>query len=52
VVAALALIALVAGIVSDDTNGSFWTRHSLLSGVVASVIVVMLSIGVVAALPE
>lgn len=43
----LALIALVAGIVSDNTNGNFWARHSLLAGVASSVIVVMLSIGVV-----
>ncbi|HUE61405.1 MAG TPA: hypothetical protein VMO88_17685 [Acidimicrobiales bacterium] len=47
VVAVLALIAFVAGIVSDNTNGDFWARHSLLAGLVASVIVVILSIGVV-----
>lgn len=47
VVAVLALIAFVGGIVSDETNGNFWARHSLLAGLVASVIVVMLSIGVV-----
>lgn len=45
--AIVALIAFVGGIVSDETNRSFWTRHSLLGGLVASVIVVMLSIGVV-----
>ena len=47
VLAALALVALVAGIVSDQTNGSFWARHTLLAGLAASVIVVMLSLGVV-----
>ncbi|HEX4865662.1 MAG TPA: hypothetical protein VFV02_16455 [Acidimicrobiales bacterium] len=47
VVAALALVAFVAGIVSDNTNGDFWARHSLLAGLASSVIVVMLSIGVV-----
>ncbi len=47
VAAALALVALVAGIVSDSTNAGFWARHSLLAGLAASVIVVMLSIGVV-----
>jgi hypothetical protein len=46
-VAALALIALVAGVVSDFTNGHFWARHSLLAGLAASVIVIMLSIGIV-----
>ena len=46
-VALLALIALVGGIVSDNTNASFWARHSLLAGLASSVIVVMISIGVV-----
>lgn len=46
-VAVLALIAFVGGIISDNTNGSFWARHSLLAGLASSVIVVMLSIGVV-----
>ena len=47
ILAILALAAFVAGIVSDDTNGAFWARHSLLGGLVASVIVVMLSVAVI-----
>jgi hypothetical protein len=43
----LALAALVAGVVSDFTSGTFWERHALLAGLVASVIVVMLSVGVI-----
>lgn len=45
--AALALLALVGGIVSDALDGSFWTHHSLLAGLVASVIVVMLTVALV-----
>jgi hypothetical protein len=45
--AALAVLALVAGVVSDHENGPFWARHALLSGIVASVVVVMLSIAVI-----
>jgi hypothetical protein len=45
--AGLAVTALVAGVVSDFTNGSFWGRHPLLAGLVASVLVVMLSVAVV-----
>jgi hypothetical protein len=45
--AALALLALVGGIVSDALAGSFWADHSLLSGLVASVIVVMLTVALV-----
>jgi hypothetical protein len=45
--AILALVALVAGVVSDFTNGSFWERHPLLAGLVSSVLVVMLSVAVV-----
>jgi hypothetical protein len=44
--ALLALLALVAGIVSDLTNGRFWAAHALLAGLVASVVVVMLSVAV------
>jgi hypothetical protein len=47
VLAIVALVALAAGLVSDDTNGSFWARHALLASLAASVIVVMLSLGVV-----
>jgi hypothetical protein len=45
--AILAVIALAAGIASDDTNGAFWGRHTLLAGLAASAIVVMLSGAVV-----
>jgi hypothetical protein len=45
--ALLALLALVAGVVSDLRNGQFWAHHTLLAGLVASVIVVMLSLAVV-----
>jgi hypothetical protein len=41
------LAALAAGIVSDDTSGRFWARHTLLASLVASVIVVMLSVAVI-----
>jgi hypothetical protein len=45
--AALALLALVGGIVSDGLAGSFWADHALLAGLVASVIVVMLTVALV-----
>jgi hypothetical protein len=47
VLAILALVAFVAGIVSDVTSGSFWQHHALLAGLAASVIVVMLSVAVI-----
>jgi hypothetical protein len=45
--AILALLAFAGGVVSDFTNDTFWARHALLAGLVASVIVVMLSVAVV-----
>src|ERR1700674_5893421 len=45
--AILALLALVAGVVSDLEIGLFWADHTLLAGLVASVIVVMLSVAVI-----
>jgi hypothetical protein len=45
--AIFALLALAAGLVSDDINGKFWGRHSLLASLAASVIVVMLSLAVI-----
>jgi hypothetical protein len=45
--AALAVLALIGGIVSDELARAFWTRHSLLAGLVASVIVVMLTVALV-----
>ena len=47
VVAVVAVMALAAGIVSDALGGRFWTRHALLAGLAASVIVVMLSVAVI-----
>lgn len=45
--AAVALLALVGAVLWDALAGSFWVRHALLAGLVASVIVVMLTVGVV-----
>jgi hypothetical protein len=44
VIAAVAVLALVGGVVSDGLAGQFWNRHALLASLVASVIVVMLSV--------
>ena len=46
-IAALALLALVAGVVSDAFAAHFWGRHALLAGLASSAIVVMLSIALV-----
>jgi hypothetical protein len=43
--AAIALLALVGGVLSDAFAGRFWADHALLAGLVASVIVVMLTVG-------
>jgi hypothetical protein len=45
--AIFALVALVVGVASDFTSGGFWGRHALLTGLLASVLVVMLSVAVV-----
>jgi hypothetical protein len=45
--AAVALLALVGGALSDAVAGSFWADHPLLAGLVASVIVVMLTVALV-----
>jgi hypothetical protein len=42
-VAAVALLALVAGIGSDPFAGQFWDHHALLAGLASSAIVVLLS---------
>ena len=47
IVAIIALAAVAGGVVSDFTNRSFWEHHALLSGLAASVIVVMLSVAVI-----
>src|ERR1700679_3327907 len=46
-VAAAALGALVAGVVSDSVERSFWDRHALLAGLASSVIVVMFTVALV-----
>jgi hypothetical protein len=46
-VAVFAIALLAAGIVSDVTNGSFWGRHTLLANIVASALVVLLSVAVI-----
>jgi hypothetical protein len=45
--AILALSAFAGGLASDFTSGGFWEHHALLSGLVTSVIVVMLSVAVI-----
>jgi hypothetical protein len=45
--AILALIVLIAGVVSDVVADSFWERHALLASVAGSVIVVLLSVAVI-----
>jgi hypothetical protein len=47
VFAFLALLALAGGVVSDARSGPFWARHALLASLVASVIVVVVSVAVV-----
>jgi hypothetical protein len=47
VLAVVALLALVGGIVSDVVGGRFWARHALLAGLASSAIVVMLSVAVI-----
>jgi hypothetical protein len=46
-IALIALAALVAGVISDFTDGGFWRHHSLLAGLVSSILVVMLSAAVI-----
>lgn len=47
IIAIIAVLAFVGGVVSDVTNEGFWGRHALLAGLASSVIVVMLTVGVV-----
>jgi hypothetical protein len=47
VLAAFAVLAVIAAVVSDTTNESFWEHHALLTSLAASVIVVALSVAVV-----
>ncbi len=46
VLAAVAALALTAGILSDVLDDSFWQGHALLAGLSASILVVMLSAGI------
>jgi hypothetical protein len=46
VLALVAVLALLGGIVSDTVAERFWERHALLAGLAASVIVVMLSVAI------
>jgi hypothetical protein len=45
--AVVAVLALLAGVVTDAVAGSFWADHPLLAGLVASLIVVMLTVALV-----
>jgi hypothetical protein len=45
--AAVAVLALAGGVVSDVLAAGFWSRHGLLAGLASSVIVVMLSVELV-----
>jgi hypothetical protein len=45
--AALALLALIGGVLSDALADSFWTHHALLAGLASSLIVVMLTVALV-----
>jgi hypothetical protein len=47
VLALVAVLALLGGIVSDTVAERFWERHALLAGLAASVTVVMLSVAIV-----
>ena len=50
--AAVAVLALAAGVTSDVLAPGFWSRHGLLAGLASSVMVVMLSVGLVNELVE
>ena len=45
--AAIALLALVGGVLSDALEGTFWADHPLIAGLVASLIVVMLTVALI-----
>jgi hypothetical protein len=47
VAAGVAVLALIGAIVSDFVEGSFWARHTLFASLVASVLVVILSVAVI-----
>jgi hypothetical protein len=45
--AIVVVAAVIASVVSDLTGVTFWERHALLTGLVSSVLVVMLSVAVI-----
>jgi hypothetical protein len=45
--AILVVVALIGGVASDLTGVTFWDHHALLTGLVSSVLVVMLSVAVI-----
>jgi hypothetical protein len=45
--AALALLALIGGVLSDVLDGGYWDHHALLAGLASDVIVVMLTVALV-----
>src|ERR1700677_1007023 len=45
--AVLVVLAVIASVTSDLSGVTFWERHALLSGLVSSVIVVLLSVAVI-----
>lgn len=45
--ALVALVVLIAGVVSDATESGFWVRHPLLAGLASGFIVVMLTVALV-----
>ena len=45
--AVLVVLAVLAGVTSDLSGRTFWERHALISGLVSSVIVVLLSVAVI-----
>ena len=45
--AILVVLAVIAGVTSDLDGRTFWERHALISGLVSSVIVVLLSVAVI-----
>lgn len=47
IVAAVAVLLLAGGLVSDELAQAFWARHALLASLVASVIVIALSLAVI-----
>jgi hypothetical protein len=45
--AIVVVAAVIAGVASDLTGATFWERHALLTGLVSSVLVVMVSVAVI-----